>query len=139
MSAFKYDIMRIPVSVNVRRATSISLLYLTDVILPTDDPRLDFAIGSWFEEPFVKVQTLNKQTGRLEEQRRGVVHIEKALDVITILLNPDKYGKVDTRIIFVFCEEDGTEHRISYPVIGQVLPSHNVLVEWESADHNKFD
>ena len=45
VSAFKYDAMRIPVSVNVRRATNINMLYLTDVILPTDDARLDFVVG----------------------------------------------------------------------------------------------
>jgi hypothetical protein len=70
---FRFDLLKIPVSVNIRNGLDFSTLYLSEVLLPITDKRLDFAIGAWDRESYGNIQVINKNSRRLEEQRRGVV------------------------------------------------------------------
>lgn len=99
---FRFDLLKIPVSVNIRNGLDFSVLYLSEVLLPLTDKRLDFVIGAWDRESYGNIQVINKNSRRLEEQRRGVVQRDKSLHLFTIILNPVAFGPVDTNVVLVF-------------------------------------
>jgi hypothetical protein len=70
---FRFDLLKIPVSVNIRNGYEFSHLYLSEVLLPINDKRLDFVMGPWDRESYGNIQVMNKNSRRLEEQRRGVI------------------------------------------------------------------
>lgn len=70
---FRFDLLKIPVSVNIRNGYEFSHLYLSEVLLPINDKRLDFVMGHWDRESYGNIQVMNKNSRRLEEQRRGVI------------------------------------------------------------------
>jgi hypothetical protein len=49
---FRFDAVRIPVSVHLRSGYNIGLLYLNDVLLPVSDDRLDFVMDRWESETY---------------------------------------------------------------------------------------
>lgn len=135
---FRFDLLKIPVSVNIRNGLDFSVLYLSEVLLPLTDKRLDFAIGAWDRESYGNIQVINKNSRRLEEHRRGVVHRDKSLHLFTIILNPIAFGPVDTNVVLVFNSEDGAEFRVDLPIIGHVLPTSNLLTENGLKSGNHF-
>ena len=42
-----FDALKIPVSLKIRSGTGIKMLFLTQVMLPLNDVRLDFVMGEW--------------------------------------------------------------------------------------------
>jgi len=70
---FRFDLLKIPVSVAIRNGVDFNFLYLSEVLLPLTDKRLDFVIGAWDRDNYGNIQVINKNTRRLEEQRRGVL------------------------------------------------------------------
>ena len=135
---FRFDLLKIPVSVNIRNGLDFSVLYLSEVLLPLTDKRLDFVIGAWDRESYGNIQVINKNSRRLEEQRRGVVQRDKSLHLFTIILNPVEFGPVDTNVVLVFNSEDGAEFRVDLPIIGYVLPTSNLLTENGLKSGNHF-
>ncbi len=99
---FRFDLLRIPVTVGFRNGYESGVLYLTEVLLPIHDKRLDFVMGSWDRENFGNIQVMNKNSRRLEEHRRGVIQKDKQLSLFTIIMNPIAYGPIDTEIVLVF-------------------------------------
>lgn len=63
----------------------------------------------------------------------------KSVDVITVILNPSHYGLIDTTIILVFKLEDGSEHILELPIIGNVLRQNAVLAEHQGTRPAKFE
>ena len=127
---FRFDALRVPVSVTIRNGYSnIDMLYLNDVLVPVSENRLDFVMGRWSQENYGNIQVYNKKTGRLEEHRRAVLHKDRSLDLFTVILNPTKYGELDTSVILIFATEEGQEYRVDLPIIGHVLKQNNLLVE----------
>ena len=124
-----FDALRIPVTFRIRDVHSVQALYLTEVLLPLNDERLDFVMGNWDRELRGNIQVFNKNTQRLEEHRRAVVQGEQELFAFTILLKPSQYGLVDTKIKMTLQQEDGTVHHIDLPIVGLVSTSHSVMVE----------
>jgi hypothetical protein len=45
-------------------------------------------------------------------------------------MNPSHYGLIDTTLILVFKLEDGSEHILELPIIGNVLRQNAVLAEY---------
>jgi hypothetical protein len=125
---FRFDALRIPVLVSIRNGFDISMLYLNEVLIPVSDKRLDFIMGKWDRDSFGNIQVFNKQTMRLEEHRRGILHKDRSLDLFTVVLNPIAFGEINTSIILVFTTEEGKEFRIELPIIGHVLRQNNLLV-----------
>jgi hypothetical protein len=85
---FRFDALRVPVNATIRNGFEIGMLYLSEVLLPINDKRLDFEIGKWDKDTYGNVQIFNKQSMRLEEHRRGVLHKDRQLDLFTVILNP---------------------------------------------------
>lgn len=81
---------------------------------------------------------INKNTRRLEEQRRGVLQRDRQLHLFTIILNPLAFGPVDTNVVLVFNTDDGTEFRVDLPIIGHVLPTSNLLTETDKKSGGHF-
>jgi len=52
------------------------------------------------------------------------------VDIITVIMNPSLYGLIDTTLILVFKLEDGTEHILELPIIGNVVMKNAVLAEY---------
>ena len=107
----------------------IEVLYLTEVLLPLNDERLDFVMGDWDRELKGNIQVYNKVTNRLEEHRRAHLNGQQELQVFTILLKPSLLGMVDSKIRLTFQEEGGKIHMIEYPIIGLVASSSSVMVD----------
>lgn len=107
----------------------MNLLYLSEVLLPISDKRLDFIMGKWDREHMGNNQIYNKQLGRLEERRRGILKKDSSLELFTIVMNPIAYGEINTAIVLVFVNEEGEEYRFELPIIGHVLRQSNLLVE----------
>ena len=101
--------MRIPVSLHIREGgvEIIEVLYMTEVLLPLNDERLDFVMGDWDRELKGNIQVYNKVTNRLEEHRRAHLNGQQELFVFTILLKPSLLGMVDSKIRLTFQHEDG--------------------------------
>jgi hypothetical protein len=66
---------------------------------------------------------------RLEEQRRGVLHKDRTLELFTIILDPTAFGEINTQVVLVFTTEEGKEFRVELPVVGHVMKQNNVLLE----------
>ena len=49
---FRFDLLKIPVSVSIRNGVDFNVLYLSEVLLPMQDKRLDFVIGAWDRENY---------------------------------------------------------------------------------------
>ena len=64
-----FDAIRVPVTLKIRSHPTIKLLYLTEVMLPLNDERLDFVMGEWDRDPSHHTKVFNKETRRLEEHR----------------------------------------------------------------------
>ena len=96
-----FDTMRMPVSLHIRDNYH-PVLYLTEVLLPLNDERLDFVMGDWDRELKGNIQVYNKVTNRLEEHRRAHVIQKQELQVFTILLRPNLLGMVDQTIRLTF-------------------------------------
>ena len=73
-----FDTMRMPVSLHIRDGY-YPVLYLTEVLLPLNDERLDFVMGDWDRELKGNIQVYNKVTNRLEEHRRAHVIYKQEL------------------------------------------------------------
>lgn len=86
-------------------------------------------MGNWDRELKGNIQVFNKNTQRLEEHRRAIVHGEQELFAFTILFKPYQFGMLDTKIKMTFQQEDGTQHHIDLPIVGLVSASHSVMVE----------
>lgn len=99
---FKFDSIRVPVQAKIRKGHDLQLLYLTEVLLPIRDERLDFVMGAWDRELHGNIQVYNKQTQRLEEQRRGILHADQTFEVFTVVVNPVKYGEINTKVVLTF-------------------------------------
>lgn len=57
---FRFDAIRVPVSVQIRQGfKDVNLLYLSDVLLPIHDKRLDFVMGKWATDPMGNLQIYN--------------------------------------------------------------------------------
>jgi hypothetical protein len=94
---------------------------LNEVLLPISEKRLDFVMGKWDRDSYGNIQVFNKQSMRLEEHRRGILHKDRSLELLTVVLDPVTYGELNTSVILVFLTEDGQEYRVSLPIIGHVL------------------
>ena len=129
-----FDTLRIPVSLHIREGHNIQALYLTEVLLPLNDQRLDFVMGNWDEELRANIQVYNKVTNRLEEHRRAHVNWKQELFVFTILLKPSLLGMVDQKIRMTFEQVDGTVHKIEYPILGLVAASSSVMVDTKDSN-----
>jgi len=56
------------VNVSLRNGFDIgNTIYLTEVLLPLNEKRLDFYMGKWDRETVGNIQVYNKLTGKLEE------------------------------------------------------------------------
>jgi hypothetical protein len=99
---FRFDNLRVPVLVSIRNGFNIGLLYLKEVILPVSDKRLDFIMGKWDRDNYGNIQVFNKLTLKLEEQKRGILHKDRSLDLFTVVLNPLAFGEINTHIKLVF-------------------------------------
>lgn len=53
----------------------------------------------------------------------------RLLDVLTVILNPQTYGEINTSLVLVFYDESNEEYRVELPIIGHVLRQNNLLVE----------
>jgi hypothetical protein len=118
---FRFDALRIPVLVSIRNGFDLGTLYLNEVLLPISEKRLDFVMGKWDRDSYGNIQVFNKQSMRLEEHRRGILHKDRSLELLTVVLDPVTYGELNTSVILVFLTEDGQEYRVSLPIIGHVL------------------
>lgn len=126
---YRFDALRVPVSVSIRNGFDVGMLYLSEVLLPVSEKRLDFVMGRWDRDSYGNIQVYNKVSMRLEEQRRGILHRDRTLDLFTVILDPTSYGELDTKILLVFTTEEGKEHRIELPIIGHVMRQNNLLLE----------
>ena len=118
---FRFDALRVPVLVSIRNGFDLGTLYLNEVLLPISEKRLDFVMGKWDRDSYGNIQVFNKQSMRLEEHRRGILHKDRSLELLTVVLDPVTYGELNTSVILVFLTEDGQEYRVSLPIIGHVL------------------
>lgn len=67
-----FDIITLPVSLKIRNGHNISKMYLTEVMLPLNDMRLDFVMGDWektYHDNLKKV----KNNKIIKQVRKGVV------------------------------------------------------------------
>ena len=127
--SYRFDAIRIPVLVSIRNGFDIGMLYLNEVLLPISEKRLDFVMGKWDRDSYGNIQVYNKQSMRLEEHRRGILHKDRSLELFTIVLNPIMYGELNTSVILVFTTEEGDEFKVELPIIGHVMRQNNLLVE----------
>lgn len=127
--AYRFDALRVPVSVTIRNGFDVGILYLSEVLLPVSENRLDFAMGRWDRDSFGNIQVYNKQSMRLEEQRRGVLGKDRTLELFTIILDPTAFGELNTQVVLVFTTEEGKEFRVELPIVGHVMKQNNVLLE----------
>ena len=108
--SINFDVVRVPVRLRIRDGQNIPMLYLSEVLLPLNDERLDFVMGQWDRDPTGNIQIFNNHQQKLEEHRRGVIHAERDFFAFTVLLKPFKWGLVETRIKMKFQEKDGAVH-----------------------------
>ena len=124
-----FDIITLPVSMKIRNGHNIQKMYLTEVMLPLNDMRLDFVMGDWERDKAHNTQVFNKNTKRLEEHRKGVIYKDVEFFLMTVILKPFKYGMINTYIKLTFQTEHGATHKIELPVIGFVAPMHQLIIE----------
>ena len=97
-----FDTITLPVTLNIRNGHDIKKMYLTEVMLPLNDMRLDFVMGDWDRDKAHNTQVFNKNTKRLETHRKGVIYKEHEFFLMTIILKPFKYGMIKTSIKLTF-------------------------------------
>ena len=97
-----FDTITLPVTLNIRNGHDIKKMYLTEVMLPLNDMRLDFVMGDWDRDKAHNSQVFNKNTKRLETHRKGVIYKEHEFFLMTIILKPFKYGMIKTSIKLTF-------------------------------------
>ena len=124
-----FDTITLPVSMKLRNGHDINKMYLTEVMLPLNDMRLDFVMGDWDRDKAHNTQVFNKNTKRLEEHRKGVLYKDVEFFLMTVILKPFKYGMINTYIKLTFQFEHGGTHKIELPVIGFVAPIHQLIIE----------
>jgi hypothetical protein len=57
--SINFDIIRVPVKLRIREGRSIDLLYLSEVMLPLNDERIDFVMGDWDKNIAGNIQNYN--------------------------------------------------------------------------------
>ena len=132
-----FDAIRVPVTLKIRTHPTIKLLHLTEVMLPLNDERLDFVMGEWDRDPAHHTKVFNKQTRRLEEHRQGVIHSGHEFHLMTIVLNPHKYGMVSTQVKLTVVSEDGVDHYVQIPIVGFVAPMQKLVLERNGSNFYK--
>ena len=58
------------------------------------------------------------------------------MELLTVVVDPSFYGLIDTSIILVLRQEDGTEHKIELPIIGNVMRSNSILAVPRTKSNN---
>jgi hypothetical protein len=107
---WRFNVLRMPVSVKLRNTPGLNRIFLTEVNLPLNDERLDFVMGKWADKDWKRSSHKNKMIlgksgsakDKLKNQRlidlfknhKGpIVELEtnsEGVAVITVLLDPVK-------------------------------------------------
>ena len=59
-------------------------------------------MGKWDRDNYGNIQVFNKLTLKLVEQKRGILHKDRSLDLFTFVLKPLPFGEINTHIKLVF-------------------------------------
>ena len=124
-----FDALKIPVSLKIRNGMGLKMLYLTQVMLPLNDVRLDFTMGEWQNDKKGHVQVFNKHTKRMETHRYGHVYADEVFDLMNVIMKPTKYGMINTYIKLTFQYENGKAFLVELPIIGFVAPINELVIE----------
>ena len=119
-----FDALTLPVTLKIRNGHGIRMMYLSEVMLPLNDMRLDFVMGEWDRDPNHNQKVFNKNTRRLEEHRKGIIYENHEFHLMTVILKTFKYGMVNTYVKLTFSTGNGATYKIELPVIGFVAPMH---------------
>ena len=124
-----FDALTLPVTLKIRRGHGNEMMFVNEVMLPLNDMRLDFVMGEWDRDPSHNTKVFNKNTKRLEEHRKGVIHLDHEFHLLTVVLRPFKYGMINTYVKFTVQTDGGAVHKIELPIIGFVAPMHQMIIE----------
>ena len=97
-----FDALSLPVTLKIRNGHDISMLYLTEVMLPLNDIRLDFVMGEWDRDSRHHTKVFNKSTKMMEDRRQGGIYFDHEFHLMTVLMNPIRYGIIDTYVKLTF-------------------------------------
>jgi len=164
---WRFNVLRMPVSVKLRNTPGLNRIFLTEVNLPLNDERLDFVMGKWADEDWKRSSQQNEmiltKIGKNGNVKDAEVKNQRLIDlfkdfkgpiaelqtnsegvaVITVLLDPYKQGKLRQEIEFVFVyeEEEGNgvlkSFKVLLPCIGYVGTQRNMLTSFVDQQGNE--